>query len=655
MNDFNVIYPFTAIVGQEKMKKALLLNAINSKIGGVLIRGEKGTAKSTAVRALAHLLPDIEVVKDCTFGCDPHDHTGMCFECSGKDSDLTIARRKMRVAELPISSTEDKVVGTLDIEHAIKKGEKKFEPGILAQAHRNILYVDEVNLLNDHIVDVLLDVAAMGVNIVEREGVSYSHPSSFILVGTMNPEEGELRPQLLDRFGLCVEIEGIKDADTRMEIVTRRINYEKDPVSFAKQWENDEQKLKETIIQAKGFLEDVKVSREMLRLIVEICLDMQVDGHRADLAMIKTASTIAALNLRSDVNEEDVKEAAELVLRHRMRRKPFEQQSTDNEKLEKTIQKNREKNPHPNEHEHQHQTQPGDNDLDRNGQERSDASSETFFQEGSPFKLNKAALNNLVEKDRNIREGRGRRSETVSFDGRYVRSAIPAGTIKDIAFDATIRAAAPYQHDREGCTAIKIEGPDIREKVRESKIGNTLLFVVDASGSMGARSRMTAVKGAILSLLMDAYQKRDSVGLVAFKGEKAEVLLPPTHSVELARKVMQEIPVGGRTPLAHGLLKGYEILKKELEKDRNIMPLMILVSDGRANVSMNCGKPLEEAREVAVRICDEGIRSMVVDSEQSFLNLGTAEAIAGALDARYMKLDELNADNIVRSIRDIGF
>ncbi|MDI6895727.1 ATP-binding protein [Methanocella conradii] len=387
MSSFNVVYPFTAIVGQEKMKKALLLNAINPKIGGVLIKGEKGTAKSTAVRALANLLPDIEVVEDCPYGCSPYDRTLMCSSCQEKNGNLKKGWRKMRVVELPISSTEDKVVGTLDIEHAIKKGEKRFEPGILAQANRNILYVDEVNLLNDHIVDVLLDAAAMGVNIVEREGVSYSHPSQFILVGTMNPEEGELRPQLLDRFGLCVEIEGIRDPETRMAIVTNRMEYEKNPESFAEKCKKDEEMLRQKIIRAKEILGKVKVSPEMLRLIVDICIDMQVDGHRADLTMMKAASAIAAFDGRTEVNENDVREAAELVLKHRMRRKPFSQQKMDSDRLEQSIQKNREKPPqqqqqkqqeeHRHDHHHDH--------SDENSQAtRSDASKEAYFRRVTP-------------------------------------------------------------------------------------------------------------------------------------------------------------------------------------------------------------------------------------------------------------------------------
>ncbi|MCD6560799.1 MAG: ATP-binding protein [Deltaproteobacteria bacterium] len=336
MKNKNITYPFTAIVGQETMKKALILNAVNPKLGGVLIRGEKGTAKSTAVRALAALLPEIEVLADCKFGCDPHKKESMCQECMErleKSENLPVKKRKTRVVELPVGSTEDRVVGALDIERAIKKGEKRFEPGILAEANRGILYVDEVNLLDDHIVDVLLDSAAMGVNTIEREGISYSHPAEFILIGTMNPEEGELRPQLLDRFGLCVHIEGITDIDQRVEVVKRRAFYENDPSGFLSVWKKEEEELTNAIILAKKLLKETAVSDDMLRLIVQIAIEMNVDGHRADIIMMKAARTLAALDGRKEVFKEDVQTAAGMALQHRMRRKPFQKQGVEEEKI----------------------------------------------------------------------------------------------------------------------------------------------------------------------------------------------------------------------------------------------------------------------------------------------------------------------------------
>ncbi len=321
-------FPFTAIVGQEKMKRALILNLINPALGGVLIKGEKGTAKSTAVRALTEVLPERTEAEGCPFSCDPDDRSCMCDSCRSK-KEIIAVKRRMRVVDLPVSATEDRVVGTLDIEKALKTGEKHFEPGILADANRNILYVDEINLLDDHVVDVILDSAAMGVNTVEREGVSFSHPAKFVLVGTMNPEEGDLRPQLLDRFGLVVDVRGETDINMRTEVVKRFLEYENDPEAFLEKWRPEQEKLCDKISSAKELVKNVSYSDDILRLAAEISVSLGVDGHRADISMIKTACANAAYEGRSSVSKEDMKLAAELVLPHRMRRKPFEEQKMD--------------------------------------------------------------------------------------------------------------------------------------------------------------------------------------------------------------------------------------------------------------------------------------------------------------------------------------
>ncbi|MBR1432551.1 MAG: ATP-binding protein [Ruminiclostridium sp.] len=321
-------FPFTAIVGQEKMKRALILNLINPALGGVLIKGEKGTAKSTAVRALTQVMPERREVRDCQFSCDPDDKSCQCDDCREKE-EHEIVMRRMRVVDLPVSATEDRVVGTLDIEKALTTGEKHFEPGILAEANRNILYIDEINLLDDHVVDVILDSAAMGVNNVEREGVSFSHPARFVLVGTMNPEEGDLRPQLLDRFGLVADIRGETDIEMRTEVVKRCLEYESDPDKFLEKWQPEQDKLCRRISKAHELLGKVTCSDDILRLAAEISVSLGVDGHRADIAMIKTAMTNAAYEGRISVVNDDMKLAAELVLPHRMRRKPFEEQRLD--------------------------------------------------------------------------------------------------------------------------------------------------------------------------------------------------------------------------------------------------------------------------------------------------------------------------------------
>lgn len=337
----NHVYPFTAIVGQEDMKLALMLNVINPSLGGVLIKGEKGTAKSTAVRALAQLLPEMAVVNGCPFHCNPADESTLCENCTAdlaKGRQLEITHRKMRVIELPVSATEDRVVGTLDIEHAIKCGEKKFDLGILAEANRNILYVDEINLLDDHVVDVLLDAAAMGVNTVEREGISYAHPAKFILVGTMNPEEGDIRPQLLDRFGLSVVVGGEHEIEQRTQVIKRRLTYEYNAEEFHAAYEAAQQKLAAQIIQARKLLPAVQIADELLVLAAKIAIELNVDGHRADITLIKAAQTLAAFDSHNKVVPADIKQAAALVLPHRMRRRPFEESTLDMQKIDKLFE-----------------------------------------------------------------------------------------------------------------------------------------------------------------------------------------------------------------------------------------------------------------------------------------------------------------------------
>ncbi|MBA3065172.1 magnesium chelatase, partial [bacterium] len=399
------VFPFTAIVGQEKMKKALILNTINPNLGGGLISGEKGKAKSTAARALADLLPEIEVVKDCPFNCNPREIHGMCLNCRKRVENgekIPVIKRKTRVVDLPLGATEDRVIGTLDMEKAIKKGEKHFEPGLLSEVHRGILYVDEVNLLDDHLVDILLDVAAMSVNIVEREGVSYSHPARFVLIGTMNPEEGELRPQLLDRFGLCVEIQGLNDPELRAEVVRRCIEYEKTPHQFEKKWESEQIKLRGAVVKAQKIFPQVSYSDRMLELVTRIAIDMGVDGHRADIAMIKAAQTIAAFHQRKQVTEEDIREAADMVLPHRRRKKPFQQPKVSRDKIEQSIKKQKEAE-HQKKNIKTENQDKGRKKENNNEPGKSDALSETNFEAGKPFSVKRIT----PSKDRIIRTGSG--------------------------------------------------------------------------------------------------------------------------------------------------------------------------------------------------------------------------------------------------------
>jgi len=675
-----VVYPFTALIGQEKMKKGLLLNAVNPRLGGVLVRGEKGTAKSTAVRALAALLPEIEVVVGCPFNCDPDDYSRLCRLCRSRLADgwkLERTRRQVQVVDLPVSATEDRVVGSLDFEYAILHGQPRFEPGLLARANRGIIYIDEVNLLDDHIVDVLLDAAAMGVNVVEREGISYQHPAEFILVGTMNPEEGDLRPQLIDRFGLCVQVEGVKDIEERMEIARRREAFDADPLDFLEQWSVEEQKLRERIVAARQLLPAVAIPPQLLDLIARLSLKAFVAGHRADIIMAAAARTIAAWEGRAEATESDVYEAAELVLFHRMREAPPppqeqpEPEQEEPEEQEESTEKEAEEDPSQEENtssEEDNREQPppppGEEEQEweeQNEQEQNEtqepdlpaAVQEIVFSVGRPFPVKRITL----DRDRILRKGSGRRSRTrtASKAGRYVRSTMQRKN-NDLAFDATMRAAAPYQLRRKRQdVAIAIEPTDIREKVREKRIGNFLLFVVDASGSMGAQQRMVETKGAILSLLLDAYQKRDRIGMVVFRGDKAEILLPPTSSVEMAHKLLEELPTGGKTPLSAGLIKAFEVAKAHLYKDPHTSPLLILVSDGKGNVSLGEEKPLVEARRAAEIIRnDERIKALVIDVEKgTFLTFGLARELALTLGADYYKIEDLKADTLVQAIKQL--
>ena len=649
------VYPFSAIVGQEKMKLSLILNVINPQIGGVLLRGEKGTGKSLVVRALANLLPELNVVTDCPFHCDPASPKELCDACSAKVANgekLSAAKRPVSVVELPIGATEDRLVGTLDIEKAIKTGKKHFEAGLLAEANRNILYIDEVNLLDDHLVDVLLDAAAMGVNYVEREGVSFSHPAQFVLVGTMNPEEGELRPQLLDRFALSVEVKGIPYQEARAEIVRKRIAFETNPAAFITSQNSAQQQTRRKIIEASKLLPKVKLSDEMLRLITQISVDFAVDGHRADITMYKTACTIAAFKGRTEVVEDDIREAAELALPHRRRRQPFEEPKLEQQQLQETIQRWRQ-NTDP-------QHSPPDSDSSQENHDDPDTENEEpekekVFEADSPYQVKRLTTPVL---DQMPRTGRGRRSKSRSNSktGRYVDSAIPKGKVDDLAFDATLRAAAPFQNRRrkefDGTSALLIEKSDLREKVRERKVGNLVMFVVDASGSMAAQERMTATKGAILSLLLDAYQRRDRVGLVVFRKNKAELVLPPTSSVELAQKCLAKLPTGGRTPMAHGLNLGLETVRDCMRRDKEAIPLMVLVSDGRTNVPLNGGDPVEAAKMVANEISSAGIKSIAIDTERDFINFGLVKQICSAMGGQYLRLEELSAAPIASAVRD---
>lgn len=655
-------FPFTAVVGQDDLRLALLLNAVSPAVGGVLVRGEKGTAKSTAVRALSALLPEVAVVPGCRFSCDPAAPDPSCPD--GPHEPGAGTARPSRMVELPVGASEDRLVGALDIERALAEGVKAFEPGLLAGAHRGILYVDEVNLLHDHLVDLLLDAAAMGASYVEREGVSVRHAARFLLVGTMNPEEGELRPQLLDRFGLTVEVAASREPDQRVEVVRRRLAYDDDPAGFAARWAAEESSVRQRIVAARELLPQVRLGEGALRQIAATCAAFEVDGMRADIVMARTATALAAWAGRTDVLAEDVRQAALLALPHRRRRNPFDAPGLDEDKLDETLE--------------QYSGDDGDADDDpdpggpgggggqpapdsgpqgegggaaqpeagEGGQPQPSGSGEQpAARAAEPFRTKVLSVPGIGE------GAAGRRSRARTEHGRTTGSRRPRGALTRLHLAATVQAAAPHQRARgRSGPGLVIRRDDLRQATREGREGNLVLFVVDASGSMAARQRMGAVKGAVLSLLLDAYQRRDKVGLVTFRGAGADVALPPTSSVDAAAVRLESLPTGGRTPLAAGLLKAHEVLRVERLRDPARRALVVVVTDGRATGGP---EPVALAGRAARLFAAGGVASVVVDCESGPVRLGLAGQLAGELGGTAVTLDELRADSIAGLVRDV--
>ncbi|MGC1184855.1 MAG: VWA domain-containing protein [Candidatus Dormiibacterota bacterium] len=652
---------FTAVVGQERMKLALLLAAVEPRIGGVLIRGERGTAKSTLVRALAAILPDQEQVADCPYHCSPRgsDQCDDCSERLQRGEVLPVVVRPTRVVELPLGASEDRIVGSIDLELALLEGRKAFQPGILADANRQVLYVDEVNLLEHHLVDVLLDAAASGGNVVEREEISITHPSRFVLVGTMNPEEGELRPQLLDRFGLCVEVSGLRGLEDRVEVMRRE--------GCKSQAPEEDLQLAHQVQRAQGLLTKLETPEVVVRMAAAMSVDQEAIGHRSDLVLVRAAQARRAFGaaLLEDPQPEDLSvglpdlaEVAELALVHRRRslggslaEAPQGISETPTDLVSPPSES-------------------GLHDPDRNAGMSGEATSESADAEGEGSPQSEAqagadlggstesrpgpATAEPVEveqgfevgriqlpRERLRRRGMGRRSQTTSRDrrGRYV-AARQVEHPNDLALDATMRAAAAHQlgrRERRGSEGRKLllEAQDLRQKVRQRRIGNLIVFAVDASASMDAEQRMDATRSAILALLKDAYVRRDRVALISFSGRTAQVVLRPTSSVDLAERRLTRIAVGGTTPLTHGLTTALNLIESERRRDPDVLPLLVLISDGRGNISFGGEEPLLEAQRLADQIRREGIRSLVIDSSRDHLPHPTRAQPTGSGSPRF--------------------
>ncbi|WP_292990308.1 VWA domain-containing protein [Mycobacterium sp.] len=626
------------------MALALVLSVIDPGIGGVLVRGEKGTAKSTLVRALTRVLPPIDVVAGDRFSTDPAEPNPASPDGTFAPG-APVETRPVRLVELPVGATEDRVAGSIDLKQALSDGAVHFEPGLLAKAHRGILYVDEVNLLHDHLVDLLLDAAAMGTVTVERDGISVTHAAKFVLVGTMNPEEGELRPQLLDRFGLTVEVAAPKDPAQRAEVVRRRLQFDADPKAFRAKYANAEQRLVHRIQHAQSVLGRIQLTDAALLRIAEVCAAAGVDGMRADIVMARAAAAHAAWHDRDHPNIDDLRAAAKLALPHRRRRNPFDAPGLDDDQLDELLPPGTDQSPEPD----------PDNDPDDpgGGQDAPDttppnpgggqqnSASPPPVGAGEPYRTKLFTV-------RGVGDGHaGRRSRARTTTGR--RTGASPLSDAGIHLVETVRAAAPHQAARGRSTGRLLLRPtDLRRAVREGREANLVVFVVDTSGSMAARERMQQVKTAILSLLLDAYRRRDRVGVITFRDRAAEIALPPTGSTDIAAKRLDDLPAGGRTPLAEGLMKAAEVVRRERLRDPGRRPLLVIVTDGRATAGPD---PVARAHQAAALLLHEGIDSIVVDCESGRMRMGLAANLAEHLNAEHVPLAQVNAQALADIVR----
>lgn len=666
-------YPFTAIVGQEEMKLALILNLVDPLIGGVLIMGHRGTGKSTAVRALADLLPPIEVTAGCPYNCDPRNP---CSECLTKDESSSRSVRASRsmpvpVVELPLGATEDRVCGTIDIERALASGRKDFDPGLLARANRGFLYIDEVNLLEDHLVDLLLDVAATGRNRVEREGISIEHPASFVLIGSGNPEEGDLRPQLLDRFGLHTEVVTENYLKNRVDIVERRDAYDRDAAEFCDSFAPDQEQLAKRILRARRNLRKVEVPRSILESIAQLCADLKVDGHRGELTIMRSSRALAAFEGRKSVNSEDVKRVSAMSLRHRLRRDALDETAT-REQIDQAVEEvfpqttpaPRSDNQRKTDDRDRRQEQQDENDDtdDAAGRDPVLAPSNQPSTSRNGARPNKKdgpsppAVENrsresrledqLQPKDRRksrskTRRSAGAKAATQQVRGRYMRSVEFKGAGARVAVDATLRAMVAQAR----APLTPVSSSALRYKLLKDKQGTLFIFAIDASGSMAA-NRIARAKSTILKLLRKSYLNRDSVAIVSFHGMTANLDLPPSRSILRARRVLDSLRMGGSTPLGAGLVTTIELIR--LVGDKFGETVVLLFTDGRSNVPLRRNglnvralrhlKIEAELRELNMALRKTRARVIVVDTQREFESSEETRRLAEILEAQFVKL-----------------
>lgn len=706
------VYPFTAIVGQEEMKLALLLNVIDPLIGGVLIMGHRGTGKSTAVRGIADLLPQIWVAGDCPYGCDPAEAENLCAVCYERlstEGKLARTRSRVPVIDLPLGATEDRVCGTINIERALKEGVKAFEPGLLARANRGFLYVDEVNLLEDHLVDLLLDVAVTGLNTVEREGISLEHPARFVLVGSGNPEEGELRPQLLDRFGLYAEVRTVVDLDQRVLIVNLREAFERDAARFRASVEAEQQSLRRKLARARKLAAEVAISQELLRGIASLCLDLNIDGHRGELTIARASRALAAFEGRTSVSETDVQRVAALALQHRLRRDPLEP-TGGGTRIEQALEKNF---PQAETNNAQAQSNASSNaqsnvSRDAGGSVKAsdekragaphkdngdDVQSRTEIQQRQSERLSPAPLDTHLpakslepasypssfkhrSQKKSSRQQRGSSRITQHAPrGRYTRAVVNSSPGSKIALDATLRATAinstrNRSHENNGVTNSATPYTlhptpcleDLRFKKFKRKQGALFILAIDTSGSM-ALNRIEQAKGALVRLLGKSYIRRDRVALISFRGTTAEELLSPSQSMSRARRLLDELLMGGSTPLASALACALGITRRAARQGTMRITLL-LFTDGRANVALRepeATNPvlkqaamMHELERLSAELRRASVGVVVFDTQNRFTSGGECRALADRLGARYVYLpstgainERLNAESIL--------
>ena len=642
------------------MKLALLLNVVDPLIGGVLIMGHRGTGKSTAVRALADLLPQIEVVTACPYNCDPSDRENLCDECLGKKS-RSSQHVPVPVAELPLGATEDRVCGTIDIERALAAGRKAFDPGLLARANRGFLYIDEVNLLEDHLVDLLLDVAVTGRNKVEREGISVEHPASFVLIGSGNPEEGELRPQLLDRFGLHAEVKTENYLQNRIDIVERRERYDRDRDRFCKSCEDDQEQLRKRITKARANLNKTTVTRAVLEKIAQLCADLKVDGHRGELTLMRAARALAAFEGRRAVTDDHVKRVSAMSLRHRLRRDALDETATS-EQIEQAVDEVFPR-PAPSQPSNggggdvHNQDQPGRSSKQDKRQRASASgsssrpntadvlSSPAIEEKSGEFRLEEhLRKQERAEKSRTRSRSSGAKTALAQGRGRYTRAVSFRKAGARVAIDATLRALATLSSKQRTIGPANTQA--LRYKLLKHKQGTLYVFAIDASGSMAA-NRIARAKSTILKLLRKSYLNRDSVAIVSFHGTTANVDLPPSRSILRARRVLDSLRMGGSTPLALGLVTTIELL--ELVGNKFGENVVLLFTDGRSNVPLRRGgmnlrafrrvKIESELRELTVALNRTRARVVVVDTQREFESSEDTRALAKILNAQFVKLN----------------